>query len=435
MMRSRGFTLIELLIVIGIIAILAAAVVLAINPGRQFAAARDATRDRHLNSLSAAFLAYRADNMGSLENLNLPGISLEICNLNKVEASECGNLVDLSDIAPGYISSLPVDPQGGINENGTGYFVTRGDPVLLEAVKAETRLSRLGSGENLVTNATGQYGNLLNFSQFDAFDTEEYYFEPGSFRQSLRRTRMTDEIVPVDANYEYEVCTYIKGEWEEGTTPRFYAGVVPYDADRRRIRPNNVRWRSGTDTFLAQPLAQGDTEIYLEDASNWVDFEHSYDGHRRTIGIYPYTNDEGYSYPAYTYTRHVRSNAWDIDAVDFEENIIYLNHSWNLSNPADPNGVWPAGTPVANHHSGGSYMYTAASNRNTPEEWTQFCGTIRGLSSLGGGSSSYFWQGTEYVRFLWLLNRTSGTDGWGDPWGDGNFSTTWIDGVSVTKTK
>lgn len=52
----RGFTLVELLIVIAILAILAAAIVIVINPGQMLAQARDSQRMRDLNSVKDALV-------------------------------------------------------------------------------------------------------------------------------------------------------------------------------------------------------------------------------------------------------------------------------------------------------------------------------------------------------------------------------------------
>ncbi len=139
--NKQAFTLIELLIVIGIIAILAAAVIIAINPGKQFAQARDATRQGHINSIEKAILSHQISSAGSLVGLNIEIGLVEICNTNEVDPASCGDLIDLSSLAAnGHISSIPVDPRGGADPNGTGYKVTvMGNEIGVHAPNAETK--------------------------------------------------------------------------------------------------------------------------------------------------------------------------------------------------------------------------------------------------------------------------------------------------------
>ncbi len=106
--KQKGFTLIELLIVIGIIAILAAAVIIAINPGQQFKQARNATRWSHVNSIVNATYSYLISEQGKY-----PSCDTE---LEPPEAPANPTLIDVSlcatDLAD-HIGDLPADPQAG----------------------------------------------------------------------------------------------------------------------------------------------------------------------------------------------------------------------------------------------------------------------------------------------------------------------------------
>ena len=122
MHKQNGFTLIELLVVLGIIAILAAIVIIAVNPARQFAISRNTVRDANVNSILSASWQYAIDNQGNLP-ATITETSTEIC---KTGAASCSGLVDLSvlTVDAKYIVKIPEDPKGA-SANGTGYFIQK----------------------------------------------------------------------------------------------------------------------------------------------------------------------------------------------------------------------------------------------------------------------------------------------------------------------
>lgn len=120
---KQGFTLIELLLVIGIIAILAAIVIVAINPTKQLGDARNAQRRADVNTILNAVYQYSIDNNGNLPS-TITGTSTAIC---KTGTADCGSLIDLTAVVGQYVVSVPNDPQADAAGSSTNYWIVRNE--------------------------------------------------------------------------------------------------------------------------------------------------------------------------------------------------------------------------------------------------------------------------------------------------------------------
>ena len=116
----RGFTLIELLLVIGIIAILAAIVIVAINPTKQLGDARNAQRRSDVNTILNAVYQFSIDNRGALP----PTITTSdayICTVADNPVGTCPSLIDLATTLTDngkYLVSIPKDPKATAPDSG-----------------------------------------------------------------------------------------------------------------------------------------------------------------------------------------------------------------------------------------------------------------------------------------------------------------------------
>ena len=115
--KLKGFTLIELLVVIAILGILAAAVLVAINPGKRTRQAQDAKRKNDVGALATELQGYYTS----------PGTGTYPTTLGVLTTEQ-------------YLKQMPFDPTGASNQyayvTGAGYsevalYATMAEPTAI----------------------------------------------------------------------------------------------------------------------------------------------------------------------------------------------------------------------------------------------------------------------------------------------------------------
>ncbi len=108
---QKGFTLIELLVVIGILAILLAITLIAINPARQFGLANDTKRRADINTVLNAVGQYQTENNGQLP-AGIPVAPAAAAAIANTGADLCSTLTTK------FLAKLPADPTAGTPTTG-----------------------------------------------------------------------------------------------------------------------------------------------------------------------------------------------------------------------------------------------------------------------------------------------------------------------------
>lgn len=142
--RLQGFTLIELLVVIGILAVLLAITLVAINPQKQFQQANDTQRQSDVNAILNAINQYAVDQKGQLP----AGITGSQTAISDAGVDLCTTLV------PEYLAALPADPTGA----------TLGAPITDCATAYDTGYTVATTGNNRVSVVAPSAEQAANIS-------------------------------------------------------------------------------------------------------------------------------------------------------------------------------------------------------------------------------------------------------------------------------
>ncbi|MEI6191015.1 MAG: type II secretion system protein [bacterium] len=146
---KKGFTLLEILLVVGIIAILAGIVILAINPSKQLADTRNAQRRSDVITILNAVYQYSIDHNGSIPATVITTFASSTdCNVHdsgREIDNGTGSLVNLYTSLVGatstYLVAIPRDPMAtsSVSGYGSGYAIGKiaGGRIMVCAPLAE----------------------------------------------------------------------------------------------------------------------------------------------------------------------------------------------------------------------------------------------------------------------------------------------------------
>ncbi len=153
-MNRKGFTLVELIIVIAIVAILAGAIFVAIDPARRLHETRNARRSSDVSTILDAIKKHQADNNGDYHanvaavndgDIWQIGTAGTGCDRDCAGDSTEDACVDLSGLGANYLATVPEDPKTG-SATTTGYALHLEDEGTVKVIACDAEGEGAGGG-------------------------------------------------------------------------------------------------------------------------------------------------------------------------------------------------------------------------------------------------------------------------------------------------
>lgn len=281
----------------------------------------------------------------------------------------------------------------GLNKDTQNKITETSDKI--DSIKQASNLN------NLIINGYGELGDNTNFSDWAYMGNSGQYDDIITFSQSDygKTAWLGDALIPVNTLNEYTFSMNLKPDKDQTI---YYLGFAEYDIDKQMINARFQLTTNCTYTTLEKDLKDGDTIVYLKDASSFIVPS---DAPTWCLGLifWNYKDSKGHLYEPGVYSRNSWSNLYDYTGVDKSTNTIKLKSAWS-------NGTIKAGTKVSQSNDGGyKYFILSYTNLNS-DKWTHVEWKIKGQA---GQFSSYppekFNNATKYIKFV-LLPNYAGTE-------------------------
>ncbi len=253
------------------------------------------------------------------------------------------------------------------------------------------------SGGNLIINGDAELTDFKTWLHLTTTSNDPHGGEH-CFEMTGHTNVQNHKPIAIDPDKTYTLSGWFKSAGEKPSN--IYFGFAPLNAKKQQIASWHVNALAKTQTTLTEACAKGDTVIKVADASKWV-------AHKYSVVAFDTASD-------FSDLPNRQTTGHGIKAVQNKGDY------WEVTLAKPCKQTKEAGTPVRVHRASGSYMYSAASSKIVPNEWTQFSAKIKG-HSIKGSPLKQFWPGTKFVRILILAN-----------WGMKKEGTLLIDDLELT---
>lgn len=259
---KKGFTLLEILLVVAAVGILAAIVIVAINPGRQLDQVEAASVQREANALLNSLEQYLIDNNrypDEIEGLSNTETAL-IC-AEGIDEATCvseGLLFLEDDLVPTYIAQVPA--QDTLNPNSSGYgIVKNGSTVGIYAIRNPESQDpdSIVLGADLDDYIAGIDGKLL-WLKSDAGVTEDIGGVSVWEDQSGQGNHFRQAVSGSQPDIVDDALGGVPGVEFDGLDDHLISDNYLYAADQEF-----------TMIFVTQAIASSNTQPYLFDFGNF----------------------------------------------------------------------------------------------------------------------------------------------------------------------